>query len=461
MDPSEVFMRLMVAFALMVATTGGTALERPQTPPKPESPARGTRLEDLAWPDAEKLLQPDAIVVVPLGAAAKEHGPHLKLRNDLTLADYLTRRVISVWPVAVAPTLTYHFYPGFLEYPGSTSLTQATARDLTADVVRSLARFGPKRFYVLNTGISTVAALAATAKVLAAEGILLHYTDFKARTDEAVRSIQQQRGGTHADEIETSMMLYIDPSVVDMSKAVSDYTPAPPGPLRLTRRRNGTGTYSATGIWGDPTLATPGKGRVVVEALVRGILGDLEILSKTAVPQATEPIAPASPVRIESSPAGTRFAAAGCSAGDERTIRAIGPAFSLAWTNHDAEGIARLWSGEGDIVHPDGSVERTAEVIRQNRAYLFRLPEHKASRHFLGIGNIRCLTNDVAVADGKWDLRELSDANRKTIPPLDGLCTLVLKRANANWLIEAYRYTITPRSGPPPTVLKQPGFVDR
>ena len=40
--------------------------------------------------------------------------------------------------ILVAPTLAYHFYPAFAEYPGSTSLRLETARDLTVDVVRSL-----------------------------------------------------------------------------------------------------------------------------------------------------------------------------------------------------------------------------------------------------------------------------------------------------------------------------------
>ena len=68
------------------------------------------------------MLTPETVVVIPLGAGSKEHGPHLKLGNDLTLADYLTQRVVDAAAVVVAPTLTYHFYPAFLEYPGSTSL---------------------------------------------------------------------------------------------------------------------------------------------------------------------------------------------------------------------------------------------------------------------------------------------------------------------------------------------------
>jgi creatinine amidohydrolase len=421
----------------------------------------GIRLEDLAWPQAEQHLTQNAVVVVPLGAAAKQHGPHLKLRNDLTLAEYLTRRVIAASPVVVAPTLSYHFYPAFLEYPGSTSLSLATARDMTADVVRSLAGYGPRRFYILNTGISTLRPLEATAKLLASEGILMQHTNLEARIEQAVRSVQQQQGGTHADEIETSMMLYIDPSVVDMAKAVKDYTPSPPGVFRLSRTPSQTATYSRSGTWGDATLATREKGQTVVEALVAGILIDLENLRKAAVPPAS--IVPAQPTTAGPSPGrpGGPARPDGCSAGDERGIRGIGPAFSFHWTNQDAEKLAALWSAQGDIAHPDGSVERTSQVIRQNRAHLFSRQEYRASRHFLGIGQIRCLTGDVAVADGKWELREVVDAKRQAVPPMEGLCTLVLKRAGGGWLIEAYRYTVTPRAGAPPTLLKQPGFIPR
>ena len=134
---------------------------------------RATRLEYHSWVEAAKLLQPDTVVVIPLGAALKEHGPHLRLRNDLTLAEYFAGRVEAALPVVITPPLTYHFYPAFLEYPGSTSLTLETSRDSTVEIVRSLARYGPKRFYVLNTGVSTSRALEPAAAQLAQEGILL------------------------------------------------------------------------------------------------------------------------------------------------------------------------------------------------------------------------------------------------------------------------------------------------
>ncbi len=247
----------------------------------------GVELADLTWIEAERHLTPDAVVVIPLGAAAKEHGPHLRLDNDYVMAEYLKERILAAADVVAAPTLPYHFYPAFLEYPGSTHLEFETSRDLVVDVVRSLAGYGPRRFYVLNTGVSTIRPLAAAAEILEPEGILLRYTDILDVASAAEESVRQQERGTHADEIETSMMLYIAPDRVDMTRAVRDDSPRGRG--GLTRTPGGPGTYSASGTWGDATLATVEKGRIVVEATVAGILSDLEALRGAEVPSGASP----------------------------------------------------------------------------------------------------------------------------------------------------------------------------
>lgn len=246
------------------------------------APTRGTVLADLTWLEAERALTRDAVVVIPLGAQSKEHGPHLRLDNDFVMAEYLRGRVLEAAEVIVAPTVNYHFYPSFLEYPGSTHLEFETARDVVVQVVRSIARHGPRRFYVLNTGVSTLRPLAAAVDVLAKEGIVLRYTNILEVAGEAEARVKQQARGTHADEIETSMMLYIAPDRVDMSKAVKDDSERGVG--GLTRDPRGAGTYSASGTWGDATLATREKGRVVVEATVAGILREIEALRVSAVP---------------------------------------------------------------------------------------------------------------------------------------------------------------------------------
>jgi creatinine amidohydrolase len=245
---------------------------------------RGVLLEDLTWVEAEKVLGPETVVVIPIGAASKEHGPHLKLKNDAILARYLRDRVRQRSRVVIAPTVNYGYYPSFIEYPGSTSLSVETSRDMFVEICRGLAAFGPRRFYVLNTGVSTVHALRPAAETLAAAGILMGYTDVLAALDPIEKEVCRQEGGTHADEAETSMILYMSPDDVDMGKAVKDYHP---GAGRLTRDPKAANrTYSASGVFGDATLATKEKGRRITEALVDAIAKEIEALRTAPLPAA-------------------------------------------------------------------------------------------------------------------------------------------------------------------------------
>jgi creatinine amidohydrolase len=256
--------------------------------------ARGILLEDLTWVEAEKVLTPQTVVVIPLGAESKEHGPHLKLKNDFVMAEYLKGRVQERAAVVIVPTVNYSYYPAFVEYPGSTSLELGTSRDMLVEICRRLARFGPRRFYVLNTGVSTQAALEPAAAILASEGILMRYTNVLTITEAVEKQVSKQEGGTHADEIETSMMLYMSPGDVDMSKAVKDYHPGK-GLTRDPAKKDMA--YSASGVYGDATLATREKGRIVTEALVDATIREIEELRAAPLPAAVPSLVPSPAVR--------------------------------------------------------------------------------------------------------------------------------------------------------------------
>jgi creatinine amidohydrolase len=232
-------------------------------------------LENLTWIEAEDALRGYEVVMIPLGARTKEHGPHLPLNNDWIMAEYLAERVAAEVPVVVMPTLQYGYYPSFLEYPGSVSLGLEAFKELVKDVCASMSGYGVRKFYFLNTGVSTVRGLRPAAEELREMGVEMRYTDILESGRGVEEGMVEQEGGTHADEIETSMMLYIRPEVVDMSKAVKDYHPL--GGRGLTRDPDNkdAGVYSASGVYGDATLATVEKGRIAVEARVRYITEEL------------------------------------------------------------------------------------------------------------------------------------------------------------------------------------------
>ena len=128
-------MRILLLLLLVLMFTAVLAAQ--------EKP-KGILLEDLTWLEAEKVLKDNTVVVIPLGAAAKEHGPHLKLKNDWLIAEYLKKQVLRQSNVVIAPTVNYNFYPAFLEYPGSTSLRLETARDLICPCSRKIQIAGQR-----------------------------------------------------------------------------------------------------------------------------------------------------------------------------------------------------------------------------------------------------------------------------------------------------------------------------
>jgi creatinine amidohydrolase len=438
---------------VLVAALSGPDWQRP-------GGDRGHRLENLSWIDAEPLLTPQAVVVIPLAPASSEHGPHLPLRADLVLAEYFAGRVMEAAPVVVAPAVTYHYAPGLFEYAGSATLALSTARDVVVDLVRSFARYGPRRFYVLSTSVSAERALEPAAATLAGEGVLLRFARYGALLDRASRGIRQQNVVGHADEVETSMLLSAS-DVVDMSKAVRDFSPGQAFG-RLTRRRDVQALYSPSGTWGDPTLATKEKGRAIADSLVASLLQEIDDLRQADIPSSSQPSTAAGAgarTTPATQPAGAGTEQAGCTPADERTILAIGGAFGAAWAAADAQRLGGLWSADGNIVHPDGLVERGAVPIAEARAELFSRRAYRGSRHPMTLSMVRCLAQNVAVADGRWELRGLTTAAGVPIPTLEGLCTLVVRRNIVGWQIEAYRYSMkTPAAPVPPNVLKRPGY---
>jgi len=174
-------------------------------------------------------------------------------------------------PVVIAPLINASYYPAFTDYTGSISLRLETARNLILDTCNSLSRHGLSRFYVLNTSLSTLRPLAEVARALDA-AIRFGYMDLDAALQFLPVDLLQQQYGSHADEHETSLMLHIAPRVIDMDRAVDE------GEGRLTRN-SGQSTWSATGVYGQATLASEEKGRVIAEVLLTRCLEEIENLS--------------------------------------------------------------------------------------------------------------------------------------------------------------------------------------
>src|SRR5215468_5402074 len=124
----------------------------------------GAWLEDLTWPEAKARFAAGAVVVVPIGAAAKAHGPHLPLKTDALTARALAQGLIERLPVVAAPVLGFGFYPAFTGFAGSQHLSADTFKAVVRELIRTLRTQGVRRIALINTGVSTETPLDEVAK---------------------------------------------------------------------------------------------------------------------------------------------------------------------------------------------------------------------------------------------------------------------------------------------------------
>ena len=228
----------------------------------------------LTWDRVGELLAAGAAAILPIGAGAKQHGLHMTMATDQFFAEYFARVLADKIDALIWPTLTYGAYPAFVAYPGSVSLADATFQAVVTEIADALLGFGARRVLILDTGLSTLEPVAAAMRAASNPSRLRHLKVFAGpRFVNMVRQLKEQRYGSHADEIETSLMLAIAPGLVDMSRAV-------PCPVSPTGRSRGplspddpsSPNYAPSGSFGDPTLASAEKGRTVLAAILEDLV---------------------------------------------------------------------------------------------------------------------------------------------------------------------------------------------
>lgn len=228
----------------------------------------------LTWDQVKHRLAAGAAAILPIGAAAKQHGLHMPMSTDQLFAEHFARALADRIDALIWPTLTYGFYPAFVAYAGSVSLSGATFRATVTEIADALIGFGARRIFILDTGLSTIAPVDAAISGCRDASRVRHLKLFAGpRFDATVRALQRQPYGSHADEMETSLMLAIAPEWVDMARAVPmPFAPNGPSPGALSPDDPTAANYAPSGSFGDPTLASADKGSRVLAAIMEDMI---------------------------------------------------------------------------------------------------------------------------------------------------------------------------------------------
>src|SRR6478752_8655917 len=114
-------------------------------------------IERMMWDDVARRIGDGAAAILPIGAAAKQHGFHLPLNTDRIQAEWFAAKLTERIDALIWPTLSYGYYPAFVEYPGSSSLSATTFEAVVRQIAAEILGSGCRKLFVLNTGISTLA----------------------------------------------------------------------------------------------------------------------------------------------------------------------------------------------------------------------------------------------------------------------------------------------------------------
>jgi creatinine amidohydrolase len=263
--------------------------------PVPTEDAGMRRLADCTWPAVERLAaDPAAVVVLPLGAI-EQHGPHLPLSVDWLGAEELARRIAphlarAGWHALLAPSLPYGVSTLAEGWSGTVSLPTATFQRLVIDVVRALAGHGFRRFVLANYQADPdhLAAMGTVRRALERGGRLqVLFAGFapepaaaaamtSPRVRRVLRSPRAEREW-HSGELETAVVLSIDPRLVRQATARR----LPPvwvdfrGALARGARNFRDLAPGGRGYFGWPAVARAATGRRAMALRARLIAGAL------------------------------------------------------------------------------------------------------------------------------------------------------------------------------------------
>jgi creatinine amidohydrolase len=235
---------------------------------------------------------PPQVAVLPWGAT-EAHNRHLPYGTDVIEATRIAERAAELAHergarVAVLPTIPFGNNEQQLDQVCTISFTTSTAAAVLNDVARSLVRQYIDRLVVLNAhGGNQFQPLARD--VQSQYGLLVVVVNFYEMLPEVKHQVFEQPGD-HADEMETSLLLYLCPELVELPEA---------GPgKRVPFAIDG---FNQPGVWtprpwskchpdtgsGDPSRATAGKGERYFHAVtdaIADLLVNLAMASKGKLP---------------------------------------------------------------------------------------------------------------------------------------------------------------------------------
>ncbi|TQK17643.1 creatinine amidohydrolase [Microbacterium sp. SLBN-154] len=249
------------------------------------------RVAEIPGPSLARALGAESILLLPTGAI-EHHGEHLPLGTDYFMAHAVAEAAaeaaadegVDVW---LLPALAYTKSNEHLWAPGTMTLsTEALLATLT-DLGRSVAATPARKLVFLNGHGGNAALLQVALRELRlAFGLETFLMSFPVPASDGREGPDEHGMPIHGGFSETSLMLFLRPDLVDMTRAERSV----PEHLDAYDRIGFHGApvlfgwlsndFGDSGVIGDPRGATAQVGARVFDEAVRGAVLSLKQIAR-------------------------------------------------------------------------------------------------------------------------------------------------------------------------------------
>jgi len=245
---------------------------------------------DLTWPQVREAVERNSLLLLPFGQT-EEHGRHLPVGTDAIIAERICQavaeRLDGQIPTLVLPSIQYGYSSEEMtRWPGTFVIQPQTMIDLLVDVCSSAIRMGFAKLAVVSThGHHWHLAVVAARRVADRTGVHIAVTMPQHLLGAQFASIRKSPpgGAIHAGEFETSLMMYfgcpVDLSVADAGDVFRYRSPFI-GADSFAGGKVFWSTWAlqptASGAYGDPTVASADTGKRCMDRLVEAYVAFLQ-----------------------------------------------------------------------------------------------------------------------------------------------------------------------------------------
>ncbi|MFV8130067.1 creatininase family protein [Streptomyces syringium] len=221
--------------------------------------------------------QSPRVAVLPIGSY-EQHGAHLPLVTDTAIASIITRELYAAYRVLPLPPISIACSHEHGTWPGTVSISARTLHAVVTDIAESLEAAGIRKLVLVNAhgGNYVLSNIVQEANLVEPRMTLFPHGREWNRAREHAGLSSNGHDDMHAGEIETSILLHAEPSLVRPGYETADHDGGD-RPFLLTL---GMREYTESGVIGFPSYATAEKGEAVLASLTASFASHLAALGE-------------------------------------------------------------------------------------------------------------------------------------------------------------------------------------